>query len=253
MKSPLCRLRGFTLIELLVVIAIIALLVGVLLPSLARARVMGKRTVALAGLREIGIGLNAYAQINEDQYPTMTQHDEKGFLGLSLLGRTHQVAERSFLNPNTEDTPAPSRSSDNRFILADLAGAEITDATNIDPGNIGQVRFHCSYSYDNDIKRHRTGRSLMVAADRADYENGRTFSRNWKGEGMCAVWADAHAEFHKTRSIPDQSDPNMYHHNEVDGEGGTETNDGVVVTPGTLDTHIRFFSEAEDDALLPDS
>ncbi|MCK6483976.1 MAG: prepilin-type N-terminal cleavage/methylation domain-containing protein [Phycisphaerae bacterium] len=250
--ASLRRRGGFTLVELLVVIAIIALLIGLLLPALSQARVTGFRTVALAGLREIGAGLNAYAQVNNDDYPTILSHDEKGFLGLSLLGRFHQVAERSFINPATTDTPAPFKSQDGRYVLADLDGAEITDATTIDSSNIHQVNWHCSYAYDNDIKRHKTGRSLLVAADRADYEQGRTFSATWKGTGMCAVWADGHAEFTWTRSISDQSDPNMYHHNEFGGEGSDETWDGVVVTPGTLDTHVRFFSEEEDDELLPD-
>lgn len=242
---------GFTLIELLVVIAIMSLLVSILIPALSQSRVIGRRAVALAGLREIGIGLNAYAQVNNDDYPTMTQPEEKGFLGLSLLGRLHQVSAKFFINPNTRDTAALTTSSDERYVLADLNGAEITEETIIGSTNISQVNWHCSYAYDNDIKRHKTGRSPVVAADRADYEKGRTFSNNWLGQGMCAVWADAHAEFTKKRSIADQSDPNMYHHNEFGGEGGDETWDGVSVTSGTVDTHIRFFSEEEDDALLP--
>jgi len=49
----------------------------------------------------------------------------------------------------------------------------------------------------------------------------------------------------------DQSDPNLYHHNEFGGEGAGETREGVSVTHDTLDTHLRFFSEDEDDVLLP--
>jgi prepilin-type N-terminal cleavage/methylation domain-containing protein len=53
--------QAFTLVELLTVIAIIALLLALLLPSLAAAREQARKTTCLSNLRQIGIAIEAYA------------------------------------------------------------------------------------------------------------------------------------------------------------------------------------------------
>ena len=69
------KTKAFTLIELLVVVAIIALLISILLPSLARARELSKRTVCSANLRGVGQACKIYAQENTEYWPTVESSD----------------------------------------------------------------------------------------------------------------------------------------------------------------------------------
>ncbi len=61
--------KGFTLIELLVVIAIIALLMGILLPSLQKARQQAKMVSCGSNMRQLILGLVTYAEDNESRLP----------------------------------------------------------------------------------------------------------------------------------------------------------------------------------------
>jgi prepilin-type N-terminal cleavage/methylation domain-containing protein len=61
--------RAFTLIELLVVIAIIGLLVAIVVPTVGKARVHARRSACASNLRQVGIALRIYLNINNDVMP----------------------------------------------------------------------------------------------------------------------------------------------------------------------------------------
>ena len=62
---------AFTLVELLVVIGIIAVLISILLPSLNKARKSAENIKCMSNLRQIGIGMHAYAANNGGRLPPM--------------------------------------------------------------------------------------------------------------------------------------------------------------------------------------
>lgn len=61
--------HAFTLIELLVVIAIIAILASILFPVFAQARDKARQATCQSNLKQLGVGLNMYAQDYDETYP----------------------------------------------------------------------------------------------------------------------------------------------------------------------------------------
>lgn len=82
-RAPAGR-AGFTLIEVLVVVAIIALLVAILLPSLAKVREQSRRTVCMTQLKEFATATQMYVVDSRDVLPGPIH----GAMELETAGKT---------------------------------------------------------------------------------------------------------------------------------------------------------------------
>jgi len=84
--------RGFTLIELLVVIAVIALLVGILLPSLVGARETARMTKCTSNLRQLAIAAGSYSNEQKGYFSSGTW-DNRSLRSWGALDKAGWVAD----------------------------------------------------------------------------------------------------------------------------------------------------------------
>lgn len=78
--------RGWSIIELLVCIGVVALLLGLLVPTLLRARDLGFRTVCANNLRQQNMAWQSYVQDNKEVFPLTTGDMEWSYGGVSYVG-----------------------------------------------------------------------------------------------------------------------------------------------------------------------
>jgi prepilin-type N-terminal cleavage/methylation domain-containing protein len=189
---------GFTLVELLVVIGIIALLIGILLPVLGRARESGRATVCLSNLRSLGQAFNLYLEESDGRVPRVNPlpFSDPAF-------NPHPVAyagqpwnefpplKETLRNQIEEDSGVWRCPSDTAREVADARDTKIADYFNANGLTTYHAGYGSSYDYNPFVNAFREGdKWLDVLADARERAERRGRELN--------LWIlRDHAGFHK--------------------------------------------------------
>jgi prepilin-type N-terminal cleavage/methylation domain-containing protein len=197
------RATAFTLIELLVVIAVIALLVGILLPALAKARAAGRLAACMSNARQMGIAMTAYAHDRKDWYPVMPRPP-------------------SFSNPTVLDGQYVYGGVAGLFSLNQLGDA----ATPAGPGQGYTAGIYVNNNPDPLLGAYLDGYGVLVCP--ADREDRYYFPVTAPGQGQMA------AATPKTPRMPRNQDDVISYNISYLYIAGLKTDEPVIVKPAPI-------------------
>jgi prepilin-type N-terminal cleavage/methylation domain-containing protein len=174
--------RAFTLIELLVVISIIAILMAIMMPALAKAREISKRTVCLSNIKQLALACATYA-------------DNGGFMPYNYVtgAKSGMGATRGFHNYIIKYGATGGNTEWINYGLLFEQGYIKTPKVFYCPSQKGDVRYQCDTYFDGDAERDESDRvqrlqgAVGIDGNNARYIRGSYLARNYNPLGVSYV------------------------------------------------------------------
>jgi len=245
-------LSAFTLIELLVVIAIIAILAGLLLPALARAREEGRKSVCKENCSQVGKAIFAYTQNNNEAFPFAemaandgTRRENNAMCSIGLLYPQYLGTAKPFRCPSTENEP--SLPVDAPWpILDDNSDGQIDEATEVAAteayvwSNRTYTLNDSSYGYDCRLYPSALSNHAIYADMDGTYQNNRDTSTQNHDGGQNVLYVDGRVSFQGNNYVSNNPIDNIY------TETGTTNAVGDVGWHADTDSYISRAGDTAD-------
>lgn len=269
--------RAFTLVELLVVVAIIALLLGILLPALNKAREIAQRTACSANLDGIYTSMYTYSVSNSDNFPSGPKggtaleitdgttarnsgtdveiddgsHDNYVTGSLWIMVKEGDTGAKSWICPSTNNVKDPLTDD------GTSAGDAVNLSETVDFYDVNNLSYSPLSMFDDEIANGWTAnvsQDMVLLGDKNsegddvainEDDSGLTkdqikeanSNNHSSGDGQSLVYGDGHVEF-ASDPFEGPSTDNVY----AKGAVGSATDPGLTTTE---------MNDAKDVVLVP--